>query len=132
MTLNPAALTARLRAHATGLHRAVAAVGLLAGHGIWIPRLTQHNVVSTRTIPPGGAYIGWDRTLLALADGSLPCPASEASILKIAASIGYGEPIDLGSELTGLDATNTRRVSRAIWATTGHSADDLSLHGDTR
>lgn len=131
MTLNPAALTARLRAHATGLHRAVAAVDLLADHGIWIPRLTQHNLLSTRTIPPGGAYIDWDRTLRALADGYLPCSASEASILKIAASIGYGEPIDLGSELTGLDAVNTGRVSRAIRATTGH-IDDLSFHGDTQ
>jgi hypothetical protein len=116
-----------LRGHAAGLHRQVAAVELLAGHGTWIPRLAGHNLI---TVEQRRGYalasIDWDHALHALeAGGVLPCSTSEASILKIAASLACGEPVSLGAELTGLDIANAWRVTTAVWATTGHDAWNL-------
>ncbi len=115
-----------LRGHAAGLYRQVAAIELLAGHATWIPRLAGHGLI---TVEQRHGYalasIDWDRALPALQAGKLPCSGSEASILKLAASLACGEPVSLGPELTGLDLANSWRVTTAVWAATGHDAGDL-------
>jgi hypothetical protein len=115
-----------LRGHAAGLHRQVAAIELLADHGVRIGRLAGHSLIAVeRRRGYALASIDWDHALLALAEGMLPCSGSEATILKIAASLACGEPVSLGPELTGLDIANAWRVTTAVWDTTGHDAWDL-------
>jgi hypothetical protein len=120
-----------LRGHAAGLHRQVAAIGLLADHATWIPRLAGHGLITVeRRRGYALASIDWDQALLALEAKMLPCSGSEASILKIAASLACGEPASLGPELTSLDIANAWRVTTAVWAATGHDAWDLDLPGE--
>jgi hypothetical protein len=47
-------------------------------------------------------------------NGELPCSAGERRILKAAASIAAGIPIDLHDTATGLDARNLQRLITAI------------------
>lgn len=120
-----------LRGHAAGLHRQVAAIELLADHGVWIGRLAEHSLIAVeRRRGYALASIDWDHALLALQEGMLPCSGSEASILKIAASLATGEPVSLGPELTSLDIANSWRVTTAVWAAAGHDAWDLDLPGE--
>jgi hypothetical protein len=46
--------------------------------------------------------------------GELPCSASEASMLRIAAALGADLPLSLRAVLDGLDATNITAVTTAI------------------
>jgi hypothetical protein len=115
-----------LRGHAAGLYRQVAALELLADHGVWIGKLAEHSLITVeRRRGCALASIDWDHVMLALEAKMLPCSGSEASILKIAASLAAGEPVSLGPELTGLDIANAWRVTTAVWDTTGHDAWDL-------
>lgn len=120
-----------LRGHAAGLHRQVAAIELLADHATWIPRLAGQGLITIeRRRGYALASIDWDQALLALRERMLPCSGSEASVLKIAASLACGEPVSLGPELTSLDLANAWRVTTAVWAATGHDAWDLDLPGE--
>lgn len=107
MTCQPArglpgeTLLGYLRGHAAGLHRQVAALELLADHGVWIGKLAEHSLITVeRRRGYALASIDWDHAMLALEAKMLPCSSSEASILKIAASLATGEPVSLGPELT--------------------------------
>ena len=120
-----------LRGHAAGLHRQVAAIELLADHGVWTGRLAEHSLIAVeRRRGYALASIDWDHAMLALEAKMLPCSGSEASILKIAASLASGEPVSLGPELTSLDIANAWRVTTAVRAATGHDAWDLDLPGE--
>jgi hypothetical protein len=116
-------LTAALRAHAQGLYCLQAAVELLISHGSWLrrkdflhymhtaPDLTDH----TPTAP-----IHWPEAINALDQGQLPCSSSEASMLRLAASLAEGVPIDLRDALTSLDSSNAELVSHAVKHASGY------------
>jgi hypothetical protein len=115
---------AALRAHARGLYCPEAAVELLISHGSWLRRddfLDPY--IHTAQALAGGtpiACIDWTEAILALDLAQLPCSASEARMLRLAASLAEGIPIDLGDALTGLDSHNAELVSHAIKHATGH------------
>ncbi len=47
--------------------------------------------------------IDWEQALTALRAGTLPCSGSEASILRLAASLASTSPVTLRDVITGLD-----------------------------
>jgi hypothetical protein len=57
---------------------------------------------------------------MALDRSRLPCSGSEARMLRIAASIGEGVPVDLREALTELNTVNTALVARAVARAAGH------------
>jgi hypothetical protein len=85
--------------------------------------------VSARPIPgarrdrrPGRSS---NRTVAALESGRLPCSDSAAQILRIAASIADGIPVDLRDAVSGLDVTNIVLVAQAVL----HAGGSLRRHG---
>lgn len=116
-------LTAALRAHAQGLHCLEAAVELLIGHASWLRR----DDFVGRFVHPGPALIDatpmapvdWPEAISALDQGHLPCSGGEGRILRLAASLAHGVPVNLRDVLTGLDGNNAELVSHAVKHATG-------------
>jgi hypothetical protein len=52
------------------------------------------------------AAIDWAAAAAALDTGALPCSGGERRILRLAASLAAGLPVDLRDTLTGLDDRN--------------------------
>ena len=50
----------------------------------------------------------------ALEAGALPCCGGEGRVLRIAASIGEGVPVDLREAVTGLDENNAALAAAAV------------------
>lgn len=115
----PAALASALRAHARGLHCLEAAADLLISHHAWLHRSDFTSFISTSS-EPGLACISWHAAVTALHEGRLPCSGSESAMLRIAASLAEGIPIDLHEALTRLDSRNADLVTRAIQHATGN------------
>jgi hypothetical protein len=116
-------LPAALRAHARGLFAAEAAADLLAAHRSWLHRgdFTGRFVEVGRS--HGGtamAAVDWPAAVAALQAGDLPCSGGEHRILRLAASLAAGIPVDLREALTGLDQTNTELVAAAVRHAAGH------------
>jgi hypothetical protein len=111
-------LAARLRARARGIYPDEAGVELLIGHAVFLDR----DDFASRfiTIPDDGlAVIDW-RAAIAALDDSLPCSGSENSMLRLAASLADGTPVNLRDTLTGLDDRNTQLVINAVLHASGH------------
>ena len=114
---------AGLRAHARGLYHAEAAVELLVGHQRWLCR----DEFVGRFVWIGRAGVGdrllavvdWPAAAAALAAGRLPCSDSESCVLRIAASIAKGVPVDLNTCLSGLDRNNAGLVAQAVLRAAG-------------
>ena len=56
----------------------------------------------------------------ALAAGALPCSGGERRVLRIAASIAEGVPVDLREAVTGLDENNAVLAAAAVLHAAGH------------
>lgn len=121
-------LSTALREAAKGLLCSEAAIELLIKQRSW---LSRHDFVGgflDRWIPPsrdpagsaGIAFVDWGAALAALDDGRLPCSSGEGQLLRIAASLAEGLPVDLRDAITGLDAVNSRLVARAVCHAAGH------------
>jgi hypothetical protein len=117
-------LHAQLRAHVRGLHASAAAVELLINHRSWLRRpefrkrfLFTGTDFDTCQVTTG---IDWLMVVAALDGGELPCSGSETRILRIAASLGRGIPVDLREALAELDMNNTVLVTAAVTQATGH------------
>ena len=113
----------QLRAHVTGLTSPAAAVDLLIAHRTWLHRndfLERFTFTSTdfdtQTTHTG---IQWAEAINALGH-NLACSGGEARLLRIAASLAKGIPVDLHDAMTGLDHTNTTLVAHAITQAAGH------------
>jgi len=113
-----------LRACARGLYPAEAAVELLISHATWLRR----DDFRDRFIYPGAPItdgltelveIDWPATITALDYGDLPSSSSEQQILRLAAGIADGLPVDLRDALTGLDDRNINLVTTAVLHTSG-------------
>lgn len=107
-----------LRAHAVGLLCAAAAVELLIGHAVW---LCRNDFVDgfVRTVDDSAdgielAWVAWEAAVAALEAGRLPCSGSEAGMLRLAASIAEGIPVDLGEALSSLDERNLVLVAESV------------------
>ena len=66
------------------------------------------------------AAIGWEGAVAALEAGRLPCSGGDGRMLRLAASMAGGVPVDLGSALPGLDEGNITGVARAVLHAAGH------------
>lgn len=123
-------LSAALRASAKGVLCAEAAVELLIEQQSWlhhkdfvdgfvdgfVETLTSHQ----QTGHTDTALVDWVAALAALDAGRLPCSSGEGQLLRIAASLAEGLPVDLRDAITGLDTINTRLVARVINLAAGH------------
>lgn len=120
-------LPAALRANANGLLCAEAAIELLIEQRTWlhradfvadfIDRLPPTDQECADSTPD--AFVDWAAATTALEAGHLPCSAGESGLLRIAASLAEGIPVDLRGAVTGLDADNAGLVARAIRHTAG-------------
>ncbi len=76
------------------------------------------------------AAVDWAAAVAALDAGQLPCSSSEGQVLRLAASIADGVPVDLRAALSGLDERNISLVAAAVACGAGHR--DLGVRVDWR
>jgi hypothetical protein len=115
--MTPASLAAALRACATGLYPLEAGVGLLIANGTFLHRddFTSRFILCTSAAEDAPmAAVDWDAAAAALTAGELLCSRGEQRILKLAASLAGGIPVDLNDAVTGLDQHNIQRLVAAI------------------
>ena len=107
-----------LRAQAAGLYLSEAAVELLIGQQRWLCRndfVARFVRVCPNLAGDGAlALVSWRPAVRALAAGRLPCSDSQGHLLRIAASIAEGVPVNLNECLSTLDAANIRLVADAV------------------
>lgn len=120
----PCQVTAALRAWSKGIYCDEAATELLIRHRTWLRRndfTTQY--ITTQAGPSGNitAAISWEEAITALQAGNLPCSGSEASILRLAASLASTSPVTLRDVITGLDQANIHLVLNAIRHASGRN-----------
>lgn len=113
-------LAGPLRAWARGIYPDEAAVDLLISHATFLRRadFTSRFI----TIPgddAGLAAIDWTAAITAL-DTSLPCSGGEQRMLRLAASLGDGPPVNLRDALTGIDHHGIQLVIQAVLHAAGH------------
>lgn len=110
-----AALATALRARADGFHQAeAAAVELLVCNASWLHREDFRDGyvhVGTSGIMAMAA-IDWPTAIAALDNGDLPCSGGERRILRLAASLADGIPVDLRDLLTGWTLPTSTGQSR--------------------
>jgi hypothetical protein len=124
-------LAAALRAWAKGLFTYEAAVELLIGHRWWLVRDDFLGYVEPCRGFHGEsmAAIDWWAAWTALEDGHLPCSSGERQILRVAASIAEGAPIDLRDAVSCLDEVDSVLVARAVLAAGGYREAAAGLAG---
>jgi len=113
----PCQVTAALRAWSKGIYCDQAATELLISHRTWLHRndfTTQFILTQAETSGNITAAVSWEEAVTALQAGKLPCSDSEASILRLAASLAGTSPVTLRDIITGLDQANIQLVLNAI------------------
>jgi hypothetical protein len=96
----------------------MAAVELLIGHRFWLH--CEDFVESFVEMCPsavGGtpmAFLDWEAAAQALGAGRLVCSEGQGQVLRVAASIAEGVPVDLRDALSGLDKRNLALVAGAV------------------
>ena len=117
-----------VRAGAAGLYSLEAACELVISTG-WLRRDDFTRFISTGTSITDGvtelAYIDWQAAITSRDTGLLPCSSGENRILRLAASIADGIPVDLNDALTGLDQTRIALVVRAVRHANGQRPADF-------
>lgn len=112
-----------LRACAHGIYPLEAGVDLLIAHASWLHRDDFVDAfLHTDTSSIDGtelASIDWTGAVAALDTGALPSSGGEQRMLRLAASIADGTPVNLHDTLTGLDHPNTRLVITAVMHASG-------------
>ena len=116
-----------LRAGAAGLYSLEAACELIIGTG-WLRRDDFARFVSTSTSLTDGvtelAHIDWQAAITSRETGRLPCSSGENRILRLAASIAAGIPVDLNDALSGLDEASISLIVRAVRHANGQRPAD--------
>lgn len=109
-------VTAALRAQSKGIYCGEAATELLIRHGTWLRRDDFTQFIFTEAGPSGNisAAVNWEEAITALQAGNLPCSGSEASILRLAASLASSTPVVLRDAIIGLDQGNIHLVINTI------------------
>jgi hypothetical protein len=116
-------LAGPLRAWARGIYPDQAAVELLISHATFLHRAdftTRFIGTSASGSGAGLAAIDWTAAITAL-DAGLPCSGGEQRMLRLAASLGDGIPVNLRAALTGIDARGIQLVVEAVLRTAGRS-----------
>lgn len=92
-----------------GDHGAEAGVLLLISFGDWLPRLSEAGLVTLDMCLEGccgdgpTAHINWAGVDAALSGGLLIGSSSDVGVVRIAASLADGRPVDLHDLAAGLD-----------------------------
>jgi hypothetical protein len=112
---------------------AEAAVELLIAHRAWLSRrdFVSEAVEVLDSTPDDApmAFVDWPVAIGALEAGRLGCSSSEGQVLRVAASIAEGIPVDLRDTTCGLDRANARRVADALVHAAGHGHTRASMEG---
>jgi len=109
-------LAGQLRAWARGIYPDEAAVELLISHDTFLRRADfTSRFISTSASGDGTglAAIDWAAAITAL-DVSLPCSGGEQRMLRLAASLGGGVPVNLRDALTGIDDHGIQLLAQAV------------------
>lgn len=117
--MTTASLASALRACASGVYALEAGTGLLIDNGAFLRRSDFTSRFVIRGTHDGLAAIDWESAITALTVGELPCSAGEKRILRLAASLAAGIPVDLNDAVTGLDQQNSRRLVTAVLHASG-------------
>jgi len=113
-------LAAQLRAWARGIYPDEAGVELLIGHAVSLDRADfTSRFISIPGDGAGLAVIDW-RAVIAALDDSLPCSGGENRMLRLAASLADGIPVNLRDALTGIDDRGIQLVIKAVLHASGH------------
>lgn len=114
----------RMRAHVGDIPGPRAAVELLIAHGRWLRRTDfLDQVAFTGTdfdTDLTSTGIEWTLAVNALEQG-LACSPADESLLRIAASLARGIPLDLRRAMAGLDDSSTAHVMEALGRVAGRS-----------
>jgi hypothetical protein len=121
-----ASLIAAVRAGACGLYCLEAASELVISTG-WLRRDDFTRFIHTDTSLTDGvtelAHIDWQSVIAGRDTGLLPCSSGENRVLRLAASIAAGIPVDLNDALSGLDQTSISLIVCAIRHANGQRPD---------
>jgi hypothetical protein len=116
------------------LYCAQGAVELLIGHRRWLYR---DNFLSrfVRLVPASAgdgvlAMVAWRAAVRAVGTGRLSCSDSEGHVLRIAASLAEGVPVDLETCLSTLDGVGIGLVADAVRRAGGRAP--AAARGDQR
>ena len=115
-------LAGPLRACARGIYPDEAGIGLLISHAVFLHRadFTSRFITSTASGDRTSlAAVDWPAAIAALDDG-LPCSGGEQRMLRLAASLAGGIPVNLRDALTGIDSHGIALVVRAVLHAAGH------------
>jgi hypothetical protein len=127
----PAVPAAALRVGAAGLYCAEAGAELLITQRSWLSRSDFAGPFVVIAPGAGGqattAVIDWIAAITALDGGALPCSSGERRLLRLAASIAAGVPVDLGETLTGLDRAGIAAAASAVLHAGGHRGVTVTL-----
>ena len=124
-----------LRAWAKGLLCLEAAAELLIGHRSWLFRM---DFLAIAVEPGREVFSGCEMAVdfvaaaAALETGVLPCSGGEGRMLRIAASIAEGVPVDLREAVTGLDENNAVLAAAAVLHAAGHRDLRVPAGGERR
>ena len=78
------------------------------------------------------AAVDFEAAAGALEAGALPCSGGEGRVLRIAASIAAGVPVDLREAVTGLDEDNVVLAAAAVLHAAGCRDLRLASEGGSR
>ena len=116
-------LPTALRTYAHGLSPLEAGVELLIAHATFLHRhdFTTHFVHLATRINDNVdlAEIDWPAAITALNTGELPCSGGESRLLRLAASLADGLPVNLRDALTGIDQRNALLLVKAVLHASG-------------
>ena len=111
-------LAGPLRASACGLCAAQAGTELLIAHATWLHRSDFCDrfvhLDTSLTDDTDMAVVDWSAAITAIDTGELACSGGEERMLRLAASLIAGTPVNLGDVLIGLDSRNLDLVSQAV------------------
>jgi hypothetical protein len=113
-----------------------AAVELLIGHRLWLSRgdFLGIAVEFGREVFSGRemAAVDFGAAAGALEAGVLPCSGGEGRMLRIAASIAEGVPVDLREAVAGLVESNAVLAAAAVLHAAGHRDVRVAAGGERR
>jgi hypothetical protein len=119
--------TAQPEPGAAGLYHLEAACELLISTG-WLHREDFARFIRTGTSLTDGvtklAQIDWQAAIDSRDTGDLPCSGGENRILRLAASIAVGIPVDLNHALSSLDESSISLIIRAARHANGQRPAD--------
>ena len=122
-----------LRAGAAGLYCAEAGAELQIRQRSWLSRSDFAPFIVIAAAAggqPATAAVDWEAAITALDGGVLPCSSGERRMLRLAASIAGGIPVDLAEALTGLDRAGITAAASAVLHAGGHRGVTVTLPSD--